>query len=99
MRITFILKSGVEKSVEFTENQTLLEVAEANNIHLNSACEGFGVCGGCHVLVENLQDKLPPITEFEENTLDKVRGLSLKSRLACQLKLSESLDGLRVRLQ
>jgi 2Fe-2S ferredoxin len=98
MQITFILKSGEERNVEFAENQTLLAVAEAGGLRLNTACEGFGVCGGCHVMIENLEDKLPEIAESEENTLDRVSGLSPKSRLACQLTLNESLDGLRVKL-
>jgi 2Fe-2S ferredoxin len=98
MQVTFILKNGEEKSVNFTDKQTVSEVAEANGIHLNSACEGFGVCGGCHVTVENLEDKLPPISDKEEDTLDKVNGVSRRSRLACRLILNESLDGLRIKI-
>ncbi|MDR1236062.1 MAG: 2Fe-2S iron-sulfur cluster binding domain-containing protein [Holosporaceae bacterium] len=98
MQITFILKNGEEKSVDFSENEAVLAVAEANGIRLNSACEGFGVCGGCHVMVENFEDKLPQISEREEDTLDKVSGLNLKSRLACQLVLDKSLDGIRIKL-
>jgi ferredoxin len=98
VQITFVLKNGEEKCVNFVENETVLAVAEANGIHLNSACEGFGVCGGCHVLTENLEDRLPPISETEEDALDKVSGLNRKSRLACQLILNKSLDGIRIKL-
>jgi ferredoxin len=98
MRITFILKSKEEKTVDFCENQTVFDVARKYEIHLNDSCEGFGVCGGCHVVVENLLDKLPKITEAEEDTLDRSHGLTMQSRLACQLVLDSSLDGLRVRV-
>lgn len=98
MQVTFILKNGKEISVDFVENQTVLSVAEANGIHLNSACDGFGVCGGCHVTVENLGDKLPATSDAEEDALDRVSGITARSRLACQLVLNKSLDGLRIKL-
>jgi ferredoxin len=98
MQVIFILKNGQERSVNFSENETVSAIAEANDIRLNGACEGFGVCGRCHVTVENFEDKLPPISEREEDTLDKVSGLNRKSRLACQLVLDKSLDGIRIKL-
>ncbi len=98
MNITFILKDGTKKIVDFKEGQTVLQIAEANEIKLNSNCEGFGVCGGCHIKVENLLDKLPEISEKEDNTLDMVLGIDMSSRLACQVVLNSSLDGLIVKL-
>ena len=98
MNITFLLKDGTKKIVSFEEGQTILQVAEKNGIKLNSNCEGFGVCGGCHVKIENLSDKLPEISEKEDDTLDKVFGVGMNSRLACQVVLNSSLDGLIVKL-
>lgn len=98
MEVIFILHNGIEKRVTFRKGQTLLAIADENDIKLNSNCEGFGVCGGCHVYIENLQDKLPKVSERENDTLDRVSNLSMRSRLACQVVLDESLDGLRVRL-
>jgi 2Fe-2S ferredoxin len=98
MKMTFILKNGEERTVSFALHQTVLAVAEENHIPIGSTCEGFGVCGKCHIIVENLLDKLPEVSDSEEDTLDKVSGVSEWSRLACQLILEDSLDGLRVRL-
>ncbi len=98
MQITFILKDGTEKSVDFEEGQTILQVAERNNIPLRRGCEGFGICGGCHVIIENLADKLPEISDAENDGLDKAKNVSLKSRLACQVILNANLNGLRVKL-
>ena len=98
MNITFVLKDGTKKVVTFGEGQTVLQVAEKSRIKLNSHCEGFGVCGGCHVKIENLLDKLPEISEKEDDTLDKVSGVGMNSRLACQVVLNSSLDGLVVKL-
>ncbi len=98
MNLTFILKDGSQKVVEFKEGQSILQVAESNGIQLNSNCEGFGVCGGCHVKIENMLDKMPEITEKEDDTLDRVSGVSRNSRLACQVFLTADLDGLVVKL-
>ena len=98
MRIIFILKDGSEKIVSFLENQTILQTAEENNIPLHGNCEGFGVCGSCHVIIENLHDKLPEISDKENDAMDNARGVTMKSRLACQIILKKSLDGLRVKL-
>ena len=98
MNVTFVLKDGTRKIVSFKNGQTVLQVAEENGIKINSNCEGFGVCGGCHVKIENLLDKLPGISEKEDDTLDKVSGVGMNSRLACQIILNSSLDGLIVKL-
>jgi len=98
MNVTFVLKDGTRKIVSFKNGQTVLQVAEENGIKLNSNCEGFGVCGRCHVKIENLSDKLQGISEKEDDTLDKVSGVGMNSRLACQIILNSSLDGLIVKL-
>jgi ferredoxin len=92
------LKDKTEYISEFSEGETILHVAEKNNIPLNGFCEGFGICGGCHVIVENFHDKLPEISDEENDALDNAKGITLKSRLACQVILNSSLNGLRVRL-
>jgi ferredoxin len=99
MNVTFILNDQTERTISFKEGQTLLAVAEENKIPIHGACEGFCVCGGCHVLIENLEDKLPKISDKENDALDNVRGVVFnKSRLACQIVLNSQLDGLRVRV-
>lgn len=97
-KIIFILPNKNEKTVEFEEGDSILETAEKNGVKIKSGCEGHGICGLCHVLIENLQDKLSPISEIEDDALDRVQGLAQNSRLACQIKLDSSLNGLRVRL-
>lgn len=98
MKITFIFKDGSEKNCDFVDGDTVLKVAEKNEIPIKSFCEGFGVCGACHVIIENLQDKLPPISDKENDALDRTSGVTMHSRLACQVVLTKELNGLRVRL-
>ncbi len=98
MNIVFKLRNGTQKTASFREGQTILQVAEENGIKLRDNCEGFGVCGGCHVKIENFLDRLPEISEKEDDTLDRVSDVEINSRLACQVVLSSNLDGLVVRL-
>lgn len=98
MKIIFKKSDGSEVSVPFQEGQSVLEVARQNNIAIDSACEGFCVCGTCHVIPENLFDKLPAASELEMATLDNARDVTEHSRLACQLKLTKDLDGLILRI-
>lgn len=98
MQITFILSDNSEKSVPFSTGQTILQVAEENNISLRHNCEGFGVCGSCHVIIEGGYDKLQKITAKETTSLDLASGVTSHSRLACQTFLSEENDGIRVRI-
>lgn len=98
MKVIFKQSDGAEVSVSFQEGQSALDVAKQNNIALASACEGFCVCGTCHVIPENLFDKLPVASELEMATLDNARDVTEHSRLACQLKLTKDLDGLILRI-
>ena len=98
MEIIFLLKNGVERRATFNEGETVLQVAENAGISMKSFCEGQGICGACHVIVENLHDKLPQISENEQDKLDGIVGATENSRLACQIVLDKTLDGLRVRV-
>ncbi|MDR2794330.1 MAG: 2Fe-2S iron-sulfur cluster binding domain-containing protein [Holosporaceae bacterium] len=98
MKIIFILKNQSEREVNFEDGQTLLEVAEQSEIPIHGYCEGNCICGGCHVIIENLHDKLPKISDQENDTLDNANGVEEQSRLACCIVLSSQLDGLRVKI-
>ena len=98
MEIILLLKDGIERKVTFVEGETILQAAEKARIPMRAFCEGQGICGGCHVIIENLHDKLPPISEDEQDRLDGVVGANENSRLSCQIVLNSSLNGLRVRI-
>jgi 2Fe-2S ferredoxin len=62
---------------------SLLDIALANDIPIECACGGVGVCGTCHVLVEEGKDNLTEAGDDEFDTVDQVPGNTLDSRLAC----------------
>jgi 2Fe-2S ferredoxin len=96
-KITFINKDGSEKTIEAQNGQTVLELAHQEDLPLEGACEGSLACSTCHVIVDpNFYDKLDMASEEEEDMLDLAFGLTHTSRLGCQIKMTDKLDGLKV---
>jgi 2Fe-2S ferredoxin len=97
--MTFIKTDGTRVEVEAPVGLSVLEIAHRNDIDLEGACEGSLACSTCHVIVDpEWYDVLKEPTEDEEDMLDLAFGLSHTSRLGCQIKMTEELDGLTVRL-
>ncbi len=97
--MVFIERDGTRKEVEAPIGLSILEIAHENDIDLEGACEGSLACSTCHIIVEpDWFDMLPDPTEDEEDMLDLAFGLAETSRLGCQIKMTEELDGLTVRL-
>ena len=97
--VTFIDPDGTRHDIEARAGQTLLDIAHANDIDIEGACEGSLACSTCHVIVEpDWFDRLKPIEEDEEDMLDLAFGLTATSRLGCQVVVTDELDGLIVHL-
>jgi 2Fe-2S ferredoxin len=98
-RLTFINKDGTRKDVDAPVGLSVLEIAHANGIDVEGACEGSLACSTCHVVVAPEDyERLPEATEDEEDMLDLAFGLTATSRLGCQIIMSPELDGLTVTL-
>lgn len=98
-KIVFIERNGNRKEVKATNNTSLLQVAHANDIDMEGACEGAMACSTCHVIVDSeWAAKLPAALANEEDMLDLTYGVTRTSRLACQITVTDALNGLTVRL-
>ncbi|MEG3619147.1 ferredoxin family 2Fe-2S iron-sulfur cluster binding protein [Magnetovibrio sp. PR-2] len=98
-KMTFIDDEGKRTEVDAPVGLSVLEIAHKNGLDLEGACEGSLACSTCHVVVEDKWfDKLDEATEEEEDMLDLAFGLTHTSRLGCQIKMTEDLDGLEVTL-
>jgi len=99
-KMTFISADGqTRREVEAPLGLSVLEIAHRNDIDLEGACEGSLACSTCHVVVEgDWYDRLDESTEEEEDMLDLAFGLTHTSRLGCQIRMTEELDGLTVTL-
>lgn len=99
-RMTFIMPDGESREVDAPVGDTVLAIAQRNGIaELEGACEGAMACSTCHVIVDKDDyGRLPEPTTEEDDMLDFAYGLSLTSRLGCQIVITAALDGLVVRV-
>ena len=99
VNVRFITADGTlfETDAEIGEN--LLRLAQSVGMPLEGTCEGQMACSTCHVYVAaDWFDRLPPASEDEEDMLDLAAGARANSRLACQIEVTEALDGLEVKI-
>ena len=98
-KMTFVKQDGSRVECEAPLGLSVLEIAHRNSIDLAGACEGSLACSTCHVVLDpEWYDVLAEATEDEEDMLDLSFGLTHTSRLGCQIKMTEELDGLVVSL-
>ena len=97
--MTFIERDGRPRQVDAPLGHSLLEIAQANNVDIEGACEGSLACATCHVVVDEAWfSRLAAPTPDEDDMLDLAVGLTRRSRLGCQIVMTERLDGLVVAL-
>lgn len=99
-KMTFISPDGTEKKeVDAPVGLSVLEVAHLHDVDIEGACEGSLACSTCHVVVDpDWYDRLDEPSEEEEDMLDLAFGLTHTSRLGCQIRITDELDGLIVTL-
>lgn len=97
-KIIFISHDGQERSVEAKTGESVMEAAIRNSIPgIDADCGGACACATCHVYVdEAFMDKVGAQEEMERSMLDFAENVKANSRLSCQIKVSEALEGLRV---
>src|ERR1700740_1961137 len=99
VKITFIDSKGTDRTVEGEVGSTVMETAIKNGVpEIEAECGGACACSTCHVYIEEdwrPEDSAP--SPMEEDMLDFAFEVKPNSRLSCQIKVSEDLDGLTVR--
>lgn len=97
-RITFISHEGQQRTVEVAPGTTLMRAATDNRVvGIDGDCGGNCACATCHVYIDPVwADRVGVRTACEADMLNLVAGLRDNSRLACQIDIDASLDGLTV---
>jgi ferredoxin len=97
IKITIVQKDNSLKTIQGVVGTSLLKTAQENDIELEGACEGSVACSTCHVILEpQIYNSLPSPSEDEDDMLDMAYGLTPTSRLSCQVKLTNAMDGMKV---
>ena len=98
-KITYIEHNGTEHVIDVANGLTVMEGARDNGIPgIEADCGGACACSTCHVYVaEDWVEKLPEKEAMEADMLDFAwEPDPVRSRLTCQLKVTDALDGLVV---
>lgn len=97
-KLTVVTREGQESTVEADNGLSVMEVIrDAGFDELLALCGGCCSCATCHIYIDGeWADKLAPLSEDENDLLDSSDHRNETSRLSCQIKISDELDGLRV---
>lgn len=96
--LIFVSPDGSAQTVDAPAGTTVMLAAITNGVSgIVADCNGFALCATCHVFVAD--PRLPPMSDEEDALLDGTAvPREADSRLACQIKLSDDLGSLTVRL-
>jgi len=78
-------------------NMNLMELCKSYELPVEGTCGGMALCASCHVYIQSDHELSDP-TDDELNMLDQAFFVKGNSRLGCQIKLKNALDGLTVKL-
>jgi 2Fe-2S ferredoxin len=78
-------------------NLNLMEICKAYELPIEGTCGGMALCSTCHVYVLSDHELKSP-TDDEEDMLDQAFFVQDNSRLGCQIRLADELEGLEVKL-
>ena len=97
-KITYIEHDGKTHTVEAQNGTTVMENAIKNGVPgIVAECGGACSCATCHVHVaEEWMEKVGKPSPMEEDMLDFAFDVRPTSRLSCQIKVTDELDGLVV---
>ena len=98
VKVTYVEHDGTRHTVEGEVGATVMETAVRNNVPgIEAECGGACACATCHVYVDpGWVEATGSPQPMEEDMLDFAYDMRDTSRLSCQIKLREDLDGLVV---
>jgi 2Fe-2S ferredoxin len=78
-------------------NMNMMEVCKAHELPVEGTCGGMALCASCQVYLES-DTELPEQSDAELAMLDQAFHVKDNSRLGCQIRITEEIDGMVVRL-
>jgi 2Fe-2S ferredoxin len=99
-RITYIEFNGEAHVVDVAPGLSVMEGAKRNNVPgIDADCGGGCSCGTCHVYIEPAwRERVGGRTPIEDATIEFAENVEANSRLSCQIKVTDELDGLVLRM-
>jgi len=100
-KVTYVEHDGTRHEVDVSVGTSIMRGAVDNGIPgIDADCGGQAACATCHVLVDpGWMDKVGPATDEHEKAMLESGGyMHDNSRLSCQIKATDDLDGLIIQL-
>jgi 2Fe-2S ferredoxin len=99
-KITYIEFNGKEHAVDVANGLSVMEGAVKNMIPgIDADCGGACACATCHVYIDEAwREAVGGPSDMEETMLDFAENVQPSSRLSCQIKVSDALDGLVLKM-
>ncbi|MPZ35022.1 MAG: 2Fe-2S iron-sulfur cluster binding domain-containing protein [Rhodospirillales bacterium] len=99
-KITFETADGKEQTLEIANGLSVMEGAVKGMVTgIDADCGGACSCATCMVYVSpEWSERLPPQSSDEKAMLEFSPHVAETSRLSCQIKVVDELDGLRVKV-
>jgi ferredoxin, 2Fe-2S len=97
-KLVIIEFNGTRHEIEASAGSTVMENAIRNSVPgIVAECGGACACATCHVYVDDaFAAKAGKPDPMEEDMLDFAYDVRSTSRLSCQIKMVDALDGLIV---
>ena len=100
LRLDVRLADGGRFQPEAAPGFHIMELIRAYGLPIKAECGGSCVCSTCHVRIPKVwQSLLPPPSDEELAKLDEIPGADDTSRLACQIVMTEEMDGMELEVQ
>ena len=99
IKITVVDREGKEHELDAPTdiNMNMMELCKSYELPVEGTCGGMAMCATCHMYI--LSDhQLHEKSDDEDAMLDQAFFVKNNSRLGCQIKLTNELDGLKVQL-
>src|ERR1700730_5632254 len=99
--VTYVSSSGISRKMDVPSGMSVMQAALHHGVEgILGECGGNCMCATCHVYVDHsFLDRIPPAIDNENFMLRiAAEGPETNSRLSCQIKMTEELDGIIVRL-
>ena len=96
-KVTFIEESGHEVVIpDAATESSLMEIATDNHVAgIEGSCGGVCSCATCHVHVApDWMERIGPASATERDVLEFEPNMTERSRLCCQIEMTDELDGL-----
>ena len=89
-------RAGKSQTIQGKACATLMEELRDQNIDVEAICGGCCSCATCHVFIDDAwAAKLPARSADEQELVEETESYRpVHSRLSCQIKLSDALDGI-----